>query len=73
MTRRGWSTIDFLTKTWPDEYCDVAGEGQGMSDRVFMLQQAARIVRSPRLSREDRRRVEERSLVEAKPHLRVAR
>lgn len=67
-----WRPIDHLLKTTPDEYCDVALPGQDMSDRVFMLQQAERIVRSPRLSRTERDAIERVWLAEAVSRLRVA-
>ena len=53
-----WTAVDHFTRTRPDEYCDVPPPGQSTSDRVFMQQQAERIVRSPKISREDRAIIE---------------
>ena len=71
---QAWTAIDHFIRTRPDEYCDVPPPGESLSDRVFMLQQAERIVKSPRISREDRATIERVWLSEAaedRPPLRL--
>jgi len=67
-----WTAADYLTRTRPDEFCEVAPPGATISDRHFMRQQAARIIRSPKLAREQRATIERVWLSDAPVRLRVA-
>jgi hypothetical protein len=53
-----WRSIDQLLEGHPGEFLDVALFGQSMSDRAFMVRQAERLVKSPKLTREQRAHLE---------------
>jgi len=63
--------IDYLVKAWPEEYCDAVPTGETMSDRAFMRRLAVRLVKSPKLTREQRATIEQRWLGIEAPELRV--